>query len=243
MAGADAEALLAAWERGRDGSPTHRALAMLAAGSSGTSSEQHAALPIGIRDQQLMRLREDVFGDAVSGASYCPACDEHLDVEFDLEDLMRPEPKADPTGTLVTSGYEVTYRAPTSADLLSVGDQESGVRARSDLLERCVEVVRRDGEESSPDELPRDVVDELSRALVNADPGAQVELALTCPSCANAWPEVFDIASYLWSELDVWAQRTLREVHELASAYGWNEREILVMPTRRRRSYLELIGT
>jgi len=52
----------------------------------------------------------------------------------------------------------------------------------------------------------------------------------------------FDILTYLWSEIEDWAQRLLLEVHTLALAYGWSERDILAMSPRRRRLYLEMVG-
>jgi hypothetical protein len=55
-------------------------------------------------------------------------------------------------------------------------------------------------------------------------------------------PAPFDIVSHLWTELDAWARRMLREVHALAATYGWSEAEILRMSATRRRAYLDLIG-
>ncbi len=51
----------------------------------------------------------------------------------------------------------------------------------------------------------------------------------------------FDIVSFLWNELNAWAIRTLREVHILASAYGWSETDILAMSPWRRQFYLEVL--
>jgi hypothetical protein len=51
---------------------------------------------------------------------------------------------------------------------------------------------------------------------------------------------VFDVVSYLWGEIEDWAERLLRDVHSLAAAYGWSERDIVGMSALRRRLYLEL---
>jgi hypothetical protein len=75
------------------------------------------------------------------------------------------------------------------------------------------------------------------------DPQAEVRVAVTCPACHHPWSTVFDIVAYLWSEIDDWARRLLSEVDVLASSYGWNESAILGMTARRRRLYLEIIGT
>jgi hypothetical protein len=51
-----------------------------------------------------------------------------------------------------------------------------------------------------------------------------------------------DIASFLWTELNVHAKRVLGEVDAFARAYGWSESEVLRMSRARRQSYLELIA-
>jgi hypothetical protein len=78
--------------------------------------------------------------------------------------------------------------------------------------------------------------------MSDADPQADVELALACPSCGHQWPAAFDIASFLWKELHAWALRTLREVHTLARSYGWREDDVLALSGTRRQLYLELCG-
>ena len=69
-----------------------------------------------------------------------------------------------------------------------------------------------------------------------------MNLALDCPACGAHWQSVFDIVTFLWGEIEDWAQRLLYDVHLLASAYGWSERDIVAMTPRRRRMYLEMVG-
>ena len=79
-------------------------------------------------------------------------------------------------------------------------------------------------------------------AMAAADPQAEIEISLECPACTCHWTEIFDIDSFFWTELQAWAARILREIHQLASAYGWSEREILALPPLRRNTYLNLIA-
>ncbi|MEA1978379.1 MAG: phage baseplate protein, partial [Chloroflexota bacterium] len=67
-------------------------------------------------------------------------------------------------------------------------------------------------------------------------------MTLTCPECSHQWEVLFDIASFLWTEINNWAERTLRTVHQLASAYGWAEREILNLSPVRRQLYLGMVN-
>jgi hypothetical protein len=86
------------------------------------------------------------------------------------------------------------------------------------------------------------MLEAITAAMAEADPQAEVELSLRCLMCGNQWLAPFDVVSFLWREIDAWATHILREVHQLASAYGWSERDILALSPLRRRHYLELIA-
>jgi hypothetical protein len=89
--------------------------------------------------------------------------------------------------------------------------------------------------------LPAVVIDQVAEQMRSMDPQADIELALKCPGCEHAWTATFEILDYFWREIESWKQRILQEVHRLARAYGWGERDILQMSAWRRRSYLEMI--
>ncbi len=93
-----------------------------------------------------------------------------------------------------------------------------------------------------PDDVPAAVLEIAEQQLADRDPQADVRLRLVCPACEHATTMIFDIASFLWHEIDAWACRILREVHTLASAYGWTEEAILALTPFRRQCYLELVG-
>jgi hypothetical protein len=67
-------------------------------------------------------------------------------------------------------------------------------------------------------------------------------MAMDCPACGHQWRALFDVAAFLWREIDAWAKRSLNEVHALASAYGWSQRDILSMSASRRRRYVSMIA-
>ena len=71
---------------------------------------------------------------------------------------------------------------------------------------------------------------------------AELTCAVECPGCGARELLDFDIARFLWAEVRAAARRLLAEVHELASAYGWSERDITTMSPARRYAYLEMIG-
>jgi hypothetical protein len=139
------------------------------------------------------------------------------------------------------AGYAVTCRLATSADLLEIA-AAAPADGRDALLKRCVVAARFAGAPVDPATLPDGVLAAAIARMASADSQADVQIALVCPVCANQWSMPFDILAYLWSEVEDWAQRLLIDVHTLASAYGWSERDIVSMSARRRRSYLELAG-
>ena len=89
--------------------------------------------------------------------------------------------------------------------------------------------------------LPGKVLNVLVQQMSKADPQATTISNVTCPVCSHKWQITFDIVSYFWTEIEVWAKRMLRDIHVIASAYGWSEREILQLTPRRRQYYLQMI--
>jgi len=239
-----ASELLSVWERGRS-QPSHRqALLLLAAAYPETKPEELAGLSIGQRDAQLLTLRERLFGPSLASMAGCPACSEKLELNFDIADV-RVEAGEEPKDQLKLkiSGYEVLFRLPDSNDLavLATGaDRESG---RGTLLKRCLMEIRLNGEKQQVEELPAEIVAAISENMALADPQAVVNLGLDCPACGHNWLAIFDIVSFLWSEVENWAQRILSDVHILARSYGWREADILAMSALRRQCYLEMLGS
>lgn len=237
----DAHELLAAWERGLNQPPIVRALLLLAGACPEDTFEQLADLPIGQRDLRLLDLREWLFGSQLTATAACPACAERLEVGLTVADIrFGSNDPASPANSFEVGGHRVVFRLPTSSDLLAaLGAPRAERQAR--LLERCLIDVRDEaGEVVSTEALPWPVREAVSARMAEADPQADLELRLTCSGCRHAWGARFDIASFLWQELDVWAQRLLRDVTCLARAFGWCEADVLSLSPTRRQIYLEL---
>jgi hypothetical protein len=236
------EKLFQIWEAGLDRPPLARSVAMLRAAGTVHSAGDPATLPIGARDLELLSLREEAFGRDVTGIAACPDCAERVEIRFRTDDVRQPTPVAPDCLSFESGGYRVRFHLPSSADLLSVelvGDENEDGRR---ILERCVSEATLDGAPISAHALPEMLQEAVASAMAAADPQAEVELALECPCCTRRWTELFDIDSFFWTELQAWAARILREIHQLASAYGWSEHEILALPPLRRHTYLNLIA-
>ena len=241
--GLNSVVLLSAWEEGVSQPLMQRALTLLAVTRPERSAEEWARLSIGERDRWLLQVREELFGASLEMMAVCPKCSERLELSFNTSDVRVSAPAAVLENGLVVgaSGYEVTCHLPTSADLLDI-IQSPAPDLREALLKRCVEVARLGGESLDPAALPDEIVSTVIDKMAKADPQADVQVEMACPACSHRWSLPFDILSYLWSEIEDWAQRLLLDVHTLASAYGWSEGDILTMSPRRRRIYLEMTG-
>ena len=235
--------LLDVWERGLAQSPTQRALSLLAAACSETTPEALANLSIGQRDARLLTLREWTFGSQLPSLVVCPSCGERWELTVNAADL-RVAPEVEPIETLrlSVSGYELRFRLPNSFDLAAIAAAPAEIEdASATLLDRCLVEARRDGEEVRGAQLPAEVREAIVGRMAEADPQAEIRLAITCLACGENWQAPFDIESYFWGEISAWARRVLGEVHVLASAYGWREADILNLSAWRRQYYLNLI--
>jgi len=235
--------LLAVWETGQDRSPAERALALLAAACSTVSPETLAELSIGQRDARLLRLREWAFGSQLAGVADCPQCGERVEMRFAVDDIITSG-EIEPPGplSLDVEDYDLIFRLPNSSDLMAAprGGERNAIKQA--LVERCVLQAGHQGAEIEAAQLPDNVIAAISRRMAVADPQADIQLALDCPACGRGWRATFDIVSFFWREIGAWAGRVLREVHILASAYGWREDYILAMSPWRRQIYLDMVG-
>ncbi|MEA2223725.1 MAG: hypothetical protein QOH83_2101 [Solirubrobacteraceae bacterium] len=236
----DAATLLTLWEEGVALPPAERALSLLCAAFPDAPVEDWAGASIGRRDEALLVLREALFGPTLEAAAGCPGCADELELSFRTDDVRSSAVARSEGLRIRLDGYDVLSRLPTSHDLLELAAVEQP--SPQALLTRCVEVARRDGGDVGVDELPEAVVEEVVAGMARADPLADVQVAVVCPACGQRTAIAFDVLSYLWSEIDDWAQRLCLEVHALAGAYGWSERDIVTMSAQRRALYLELQG-
>lgn len=233
-------ALLAAWEHGRPRGAPERAVALLAAAHPECEPAALAALPVGRRDELLLALRARLFGARCACVARCPACGDRLEFALALAELRAPPPAPLPP-RLELAGRPAALRLPDSYAIVAARAAGSLEGARRALLARCV-VGLEGAPGPAPDELSPHEAALVAELLAAADPQADVAIALACPACATAWPAPFAIDAFLWAELEAWAERTLRELHQLALAYGWREADSLALSAARRRHYLELLA-
>jgi hypothetical protein len=230
MSALTADTVLLTWERGRHRHPLDRSLLLYALAVPDEDPINLADRPLGERNRALLGLRGALFGDRMSARVDCPSCAEPLEFELSTTALLSGERPA-------RDGVEldgVRFRLPTTRDLGAVAhhaDAESAMRGLVALLAESTLALEPRADAAW--------LERLEAALESADPQSDLSLSLTCSACCTTWTTPFDVASYLWVELDGRAQRLLDDVHHLARAYGWSEQDILNLTEERRIAYLE----
>lgn len=255
MRNLSAAELLTAWERALGQLRGQQALILLAVAYPEYTPEQLERFSIGQRDALLLILREHLFGARLDSVTSCPQCQQRIELAFNISDIRVGPATRDPIDQeeesfmLAMDGYRVDFRLPNSLDLVSIETKAETSVGQEQLLRRCIKSVVREGAESYDSEglndvsrLPATLTDAIAERMAQADPQADTRLALSCPDCNHQWQATFDIATFLMGEIHSWAKYILREVHNLARAYGWREGDILAMTPTRRRAYSELLG-
>jgi hypothetical protein len=236
-----AQELLELWESCHGQAPAERALALLAGVYPEASWDALAALSIGQRDARLLALRERLWGPQMTALVICPDCGEQLELNLDTRVMLSYSQQDQPGEiSLSIADFTMIIRLPTSLDVLAVAAHADPETGGSLILQRCLLSAQQAGAPVNAAQLPPAVVEGLAQRMAEADPLADIQLDVACPTCAHRWRAAFDIVSFLWREIEAWARRMLNDVHTLAAAYGWCERDILDLGPMRRQFYLEM---
>lgn len=203
-------------------------------------------LTVGDREALLLHLHRLTCGDRLDLVAACAHCGQRLELELRAGVLLTPTEEAcEAERRLELSGPDgavpVRVRLPTGEDLeraarRAMEDEEEAAR---ELLRACVLEIGGGGDVG---ELSAELEEALAERLGELDPQAEIRLSASCPHCRADIELAFDAGELVHGEIEGARDRLLREVHLLALYYHWSEAEILAMPARRRRRYLELLA-
>lgn len=224
-----------------DGTGTIAAIRLLdrllvaAPGARGATVEA-ASLPASDRDRLLAAVYVRTYGPRIESTVDCACCGQPFDIDFSLPDLLDSlweEARASP----VERGPEGTYKLPDGRCFrLPTGEDEVAVwhlppqEAGRELMARCTLV----GDPASDAE-------DIQAAMGQVAPVLNLDMDARCPECGESQSVHFDLQSYLLAALASERGQLARQVHLLASAYGWSPEEILGLPRSRRHAYAALI--
>jgi hypothetical protein len=227
-----AYSLLLTWEQGQKRHSLDRGLLLYALAAPNAELDELADRPLGQRNAALLGLRRRLFGDGLDACVDCPECGEKLEFSVSASTLLsqaKPSP-----AQIEVEGLQ--FRLPTTRDLAGVaGDLDASSAARTLLCSLLVTP----SNVNEPTALA--LVPKVAAALEEADPCVDFVLEQQCPPCGHKWLASFDVAAFVWDEVETRARRLLDEVHVLARAYGWTEQEIFSLTDARRSAYLERV--
>jgi hypothetical protein len=213
--------------------PLDQGLLVLGAALPDASYESLADWPFGRRNRALAQVELSCFGPNPGAWTRCTECGEKLEVELDFRNLASGALEEGQFEPIVIKGRR--FRLPTSRDLALAAQEPDTRSAAVRLIETCATEAQNVPVWSDED------LEEVGDRMALADPMAEVTFNFTCPECAHEGNATLDIAAFIWEEMEARAKRLIYEIHSLASAYGWTEKEVLALSEHRRARYLELV--
>ncbi|MFZ7127179.1 MAG: hypothetical protein ACOWWM_13580 [Desulfobacterales bacterium] len=210
-------------------------------GGAEPNSELTAGLAVGDRQFLMRRLAVHLGLNETWMTSVCRRCGSPFDYFIDHGRL--PVKEAGPGFPFVdveTRRGMIRLRVPGGSEQAAIAgldDPESILRI---LVSRCL--VDTPGEAGAKRKFPVDRLDaedfkRIESALETTAPEVTTRVRVECSECGTG--HLIDVDPYLvlgrvGTDLD-------REIHVIASTYHWSEKDILELPTARRKRYLELI--
>jgi len=239
-----AEQLLLIWQQVHSYSMLPKTLLLLEMITPEFEPVDVGLLSIGQRDTRLLQLRNYLFGSTLHNTTICPECNTKMEWDMDLQDLIIQEvdnSEFPSEHTIEVDDFKIRFRLPNSKDILKILSEDNNKSKSNSLLINCILEIKSINSTNKVKSISEKIIKTLAKKIAELDPAADIRMNITCPSCENKWEAVFDIMSYLWSEIDNWVQKTLQEVYILASAFGWSEKDILNMNAERRQIYIGMI--
>jgi hypothetical protein len=231
------ELLLTAWDRGARRHPVYQGLVMIALALPEVDFEQIADLSLGETNRLLLELHALSFGPVIEAFATCSHCGGHMELHLPVADLCEQTAPANAPEEWSENGQVYRLRPLTSGDLLWSLDAPTSSEAEEAILQRCTEVLSQAADRSlSP--APKALVERFERV----NQAAELTCVVECPNCSVRAERHLHLAQFLFRMVDRGAKRLLREIHELAWAYGWSEEAILRMSAVRRAAYLEMLN-
>jgi hypothetical protein len=230
--------LLDLWDEGVHALPIDRARLLLCA--AWPEQGPIDSWPLGLANARLLELRAALFAPRWECVATCPQCGVVAEVVLDLPAMLSAAATFVSVDSQVVSGgnWSVAFRVPTVGDVFNtVHRYASGEH----LLECVILSAASQGQPLAAGELTNEMRAAVDRSVSEADPLATIDVVVQCPSCTNQWREFLDVIALLWTEISAAAKGLISEVAQLALAFGWSEPEVLALPSRRRRQYLELL--
>ena len=178
------------------------------------------------------------FGLAVQWLTHtCDDCGELFDLPIDLAALpVSPATDTFPEADATTTLGRFRFRVPAGGDQIAIAQEDDNRRAIRALVVRCKTKEEGRLDENWADRLTDRDIEAISGALEAVSPSLPWAAEARCPECDHGHVVPIDVTGWVFSLND-----PIEDVHEIAAAYGWSERDVLSLTRARRRRYLSLI--
>lgn len=168
----------------------------------------------------------------------CEACGERFDFPLDLGELpVTPASEHYPCVVVATGRGRARLRVPTGADQIRVAAADDHATAARLLAALCLAPCDEAADVDPIAELAPDDLAAIDAAVEELAPKLPWAVEASCPACCEVSVIPIDVAAWLARMAD---GPTL-DVHDIASAYGWSECDILALTRTQRLKYLALI--
>lgn len=140
-------------------------------------------------------------------------------------------------------GINLLIDLPTGEDQYQWSEAEV-LRDRDMQKKIATSLVRKiNGNTPTPDwQISDEWLASLSEEFERQDPLTALKLTTNCPECSQQIDVDFDLEGMLLQKLKLKQKIVFEQIHHLASAYHWSEKEIIEMPSWRRAYYLAQLG-
>lgn len=193
-----------------------------------------ASLTLPERDLLLAAAWRMTRGPKIAGTLTCRSCAAPFDFDFSLDDLVERVRFAIDNLPLKDGVYTLAdgcrFRLPTGADERAIAGLPEDEAERA-LLARCL----------VEGDLVRDSTAVVA-AMERVGSGVDIDFEVQCAECGHLHDVRFQIQDYLLGALVADWNALVEDVHRIALAYRWSLREILSLPSRRRRAFVAVLS-
>ncbi|MFH0344343.1 MAG: hypothetical protein ACHBNF_19990 [Chromatiales bacterium] len=182
---------------------------------------------------RLVALTESTDHLLVQARCTESACVTAFEMELPLAALVDQTHDPGPLQVVLPDERTVSLRLPTGEDVHNWRGAQYA--SRQEAAAAMIGALVIDGQVTVADESA------LAAALAVWDPLVAFRVSCQCPVCGADNNVRVDLESIAIARLNARQQVLLRDVHQLASHYGWTESEVLAIAPSRRARYLELI--
>jgi hypothetical protein len=225
--------------------PPHSKVAKLLAAMTSFQEGQSEAMikkmSVGDRVSLLLNARKLMMGDTISCTVDCPKCKKSMSVDLSISKLLNiKHPKPENDYEIKACGYAIHVKPLTAEDQdLAAANSESIDELVQNMARACIV----QSEPGLPADLPEAILEAIGSQIEEIDPLSDISFNLSCAECNHAFQASFDAEDFVFREIGVTRYQQLeREIHWLAFHYHWSEKEILSLPSSKRKRYVELVN-